>query len=96
MRRERVLKPGKILNASVIRWPIKDNKFVVCVCGMYFDGHKMTDLRTSWVENLKEEQGKRFIETRNSIYEIGCDDIEWKILSDNLKDENLDLEHMKK
>lgn len=88
---------GTILEADVLQWPSKTNKekFVVCVTGYKNRVSFSNTIRTSWVEKTYEKDGKRFAETRNSIYEIKMSDINFKVLNDLLKHEHLDVERMK-
>lgn len=87
---------GNILAAHCFRWETAEPKFVVCVTG--FIGHisYSNSIRTSWVEATFEKDGKRFIETRNSVYQVDMDNTTWKVLQDELKHADLDVERMKR
>ncbi|WNL62969.1 hypothetical protein [Citrobacter phage Ci1] len=86
---------GKIDFADFFRWETNDGKFVLCVTGYVGHVSPYNSIRTSWVESQYEEDGNRFVETRNSRYQVDMQDHIWKNLGDNLKDAELDVERMK-
>lgn len=87
---------GLIGHADFFPWETENGKFVLCVTGFLGGEVRMNNqIRTSWVEKAYSRDGKRFVETRNSIYEVVMNDAIWKTLHDQLKHENLDVERMK-
>lgn len=93
---------GHIIEADFFRWPTIDpvlreptGRHIICVTGYTGRVSFSNSLRTSWVENVYETPIGRFIETRNSIYRVDMKDTSWKVLQDEMKHENLDVEKMR-
>lgn len=86
---------GTILEADILQWPTKNEKFIICIVGFKDRFSYSNSIRTSWVEKVYENDGKRFVETRNSLYEIVMIDTTFKVLNDLMKHENLDVERMR-